>query len=207
MQATSLFQPGMRVHTAIAGTVLRQRQETPEDVLHLLEGRVLLCVRDGEQIRHQLGVVEGPFWLDAAAAMLGRPCVVDMVADTSVRLLRQPLADFQGALQALPLAAQTLLRDMAMGHRQQTELAVSRLAQDAESRCAQWLLHHAISDGNGALSVTLRERKRLIAAQLGIAPETFSRVLRNLRDHGLILGSGKVLKLPQPDALQVLSGG
>ena len=38
--------------------------------------------------------------------------------------------------------AQALLRDMAAGYFQQTELAVSRLAQDAESRCAQWLLQH-----------------------------------------------------------------
>lgn len=206
MQATHLLQPGMHVHTALAGALLRQRQETPEDVLHLLEGRVLLCVREGEQIRHRLGVVEGPFWLDAAAALLGRPCGVDMVAETRVRLLRQPLPQFQHALQAWPLAAQTLLRDMASGHRQQTELAVSRLSQDAESRCAQWLLHHATSDGSGTLWVTLRERKRLIAAQLGIAPETFSRVLRSLRESGLILGSGKVLSLPQPGALQTLAG-
>ena len=96
---------------------------------------------------------------------------------------------------------------MAVGYRQQTELAVSRLAQDAEARCAQWLLSHAQHDGNGALSVTLSQRKRLIAAQLGIAPETFSRVLRNLRDHGLIMGSGNVLKLPEPGALELVASG
>lgn len=206
MQATNLLEPGMRIHTTLPGTVLRQRQETPDDVLQLLEGRVLLCVLDGEQIRHQLGAVEGPFWLDAAPALLGRPCGVDMVAATSVRLLRHALPQFQRALQELPQSAQTLLRDMAAGHRQQTELAVSRLSQDAESRCAQWLLHHATSDSTGTLSVTLRERKRLIAAQLGIAPETFSRVLRHLREHGLIVGSGKVFKLLQPSALQTLAG-
>ena len=104
-------------------------------------------------------------------------------------------------------AMQGLLRDMASGYRQQTELAISRLAQDAEARCAQWLLHHAQQDGSGALSVTLQQRKRLIAAQLGIAPETFSRVLRSLREHGLIAGTGNVLRLPQPGVLQNMVGG
>ncbi|MFH7346699.1 helix-turn-helix domain-containing protein, partial [Pseudomonas syringae group genomosp. 7] len=79
---------------------------------------------------------------------------------------------------------------MAEGYFRQTELAVSRLAQDAEARCAQWLLQHAQPCDDGALRVTLHLRKRLIAAQLGIAPETLSRVLRHLREHGLIAGTG-----------------
>lgn len=194
------------VETAAPGEVLRQRHEQPQDVLHLLQGRVILCVRAGEQIRHQLGVVDGPFWLDAASAMLGQPCAVDMVAETRVQLRRQPLEQFRAALESLPGAVRLLVHDLAMGYRQQTELAVSRLAQDAEARCAQWLLHHAQNDASGAMSVTLHQRKRLIAAQLGIAPETFSRVLRSLREHGLIHGSGNVLKLLQPRALEAVAG-
>ena len=46
-----------------------------------------------------------------------------------------------------------------------------------------------------------------IAAQLGIAPETFSRVLRQLREHGLIAGRGNVIDLPKPAALEVLAVG
>ena len=38
-------------------------------------------------------------------------------------------------------------------------------------------------------------------------PETFSRVLRSLREHGLILGTGNVLKLPQPGALEMVASG
>lgn len=198
--------PSAEVETAAPGEVLRQRHEQPQDVLHLLQGRVLLCVRVGDQVRHQLGAVEGPFWLDAASAMLGQPCVVDMVAETRVQLRRQSLQQFRIGLDALPRTAQLLMHDLAVGYRQQTELAVSRLAQDAEARCAQWLLRHAQNDANGAMSVTLHQRKRLIAAQLGIAPETFSRVLRSLREHGLIHGSGNVLKLLQPRALQAVAG-
>ena len=107
---------------------------------------------------------------------------------------------------AMPAGARSLLLDMAQGYRQQSELAVSRLAQDAESRCAQWLLNHAQPDHSGAMQVTLHQRKRLIAAQLGIAPETFSRVLRHLRELGLIHGTGNVLALPQPRALQSMAG-
>ena len=172
--------------TAAPGDVLRVRQEQLNSVLYLVSGRVQLGIREEGQMRHQLGVVEGPFWLDASSAMLNLPCVVDMVAETRVQLRRQSLEAFQRGLESL---------------------AISRLAQDAEARCAQWLLQHAQHDDSGAMSVILNQRKRIIAAQLGIAPETFSRVLRNLREHGLIMGSGNVLKLPQPSALELVAAG
>lgn len=191
---------------AAAGDVLRWRQQPLTSVLHLDSGRVVLGVQEDGHMRHQLGVVEGPFWLDAAAALLNLPSAVDMVAETPVQLRRQPLDAFLREVGALPEATQILLRDMASGYHQQTELAVSRLAQDAEARCAQWLVRRVEYDAQGAASVTLNQRKRLIAAHLGIAPETFSRVLRNLRNNGLISGSGNVLRLPRPDALQQLAG-
>ncbi|WP_092949510.1 Crp/Fnr family transcriptional regulator [Paracidovorax konjaci] len=190
-----------------AGQLLRQRRQQPASVLYLDSGRVVFGVREDGQLRHQLGVVEGPFWLDAASALLGQPCPVDMVADSRVQLRRMPLMAFRDEVALLPASAQRLVRDMASGYLQQTELAVSRLAQDAEARCAQWLLRHAEQDGTGALRVMLSQRKRLIAAQLGIAPETLSRVLRHLREHGLIAGTGNVLTLPQPAELRLVAGG
>ena len=188
------------------GTLLRRRNEVLTSVLHLDSGRVLRGVLDDGLMRHQLGAVEGPFWLDAASALLGQPLSVDMVADTSLRLRRLPIADFRRSLALMPAGARGLLMDMAQGYRQQSELAVSRLAQDAESRCAHWLLAHAEPVGSGALQVRLQLRKRLIAAQLGIAPETFSRVLRHLREQGLVQGTGNVLNLPHPRALQSMAG-
>jgi len=202
----SLDQPA-QTEVAAAGEVLRQRHQQPVSVLYLDSGRVLLGVREDGQMRHQLGVVEGPFWLDAASALLDQPCAVDMVADTRVQLRRIPVEEFKRGIDTLPPLARSLVRDMAAGYCQQTELAVSRLAQDAESRCAQWLLRHAQRGADGSLCVTLHQRKRLIAAQLGIAPETLSRVLRHLREHGLIAGTGNVLNLPQPRALQMVASG
>lgn len=200
------FDPLAQAEVVSAGQLLRQRGSRADSVLYLDSGCVVLGVRDEGQMRHQLGVVEGPAWLDAAFALTGRPCGVDMVTDSRVRLRRISLQAFQRCLDGLPDTVATLVRDMAHGYCQQTETAVSRLAQDAETRCAQWLLRHAQHADNGTMRVTLNQRKRTIAAQLGIAPETFSRVLRHLREHGLIAGTGNVLNLPQPSALQSVAG-
>lgn len=190
-----------------AGTVLLHRGDAVDQIVHVVQGRVVLGVLHNGEMEHQLGEVEGPFWLEAASGLLGVSHVVDAVAQTPVQLLYVPVPAFQAQVRTLPAASQTLLMDMAKSQRQQTELAVSRLAKDADARCAEWLLRHAEPDAlMGGLAVTLHERKRTIAAQLGIAPETFSRVLRHLRERQLISGAGRVLGLPNPQALRELAG-
>ena len=188
------------------GSWLRLRRQPIASVLYLASGSVLLGVEQDSTLRHQLGQVEGPAWLDAAFALQGRNSCMDMQAQTAGQLYAIPLERFHKAIADMPQPAQQLLKDLARAYCSQTELAVSRLAQDAEARCAQWLLHHATQHAEGGLRVTLNARKRLIAAQLGIAPETFSRVLRHLREAGLVLGTGNVLNLPQPRALQSMAG-
>lgn len=192
--------------TMAPGAALLKRGSTPAWVMYVESGRVALGVLEGDALEHQLGEVEGPFWLEATAAVLNLPSVVDAVAETEVILRRIPLAKFRQSLAAMPVAARTVLQDVATAHRRQTELAVSRLAKDAEARCAEWLLRHAKPGEKGVLAVLLQQRKRLIAAQLGIAPETLSRVLRHLREQSLISGTGRVLNVLDPSGLRVLAG-
>jgi CRP-like cAMP-binding protein len=200
------------------GTTLLRRTVPVGAVLFIEAGRVALGVVGAEAdlgrgdghtthaMEHQLGVVEGPAWLEANAAVLNLPSAVDAVAETSVLLRRVPLDDFRAALAGGSSAALAVLTDVARAHRQQIELAVSRLSKDAEARCAEWLLAHAESTDKGVCSVKLQLRKRLIAAQLGIAPETLSRVLRHLRERSLISGSGRVVNLVDPGGLRSLAG-
>ena len=201
----SLELPAERV-TAQPGEVLLVRGTKAESVIHVESGRVSLGVMENGVLEHRLGLVDGPLWLDVTSAVLNLHSATDAVAENVVTLRRLPLPALQTWMGALPPSARTLLQDIALAHRQQTELAVSRLAKDAEARCAEWLLLNAEPVEKEALAVRLKQRKRLIAAQLGIAPETLSRVLRHLRERGLISGSGRVLNLIDPQGLQQLAG-
>lgn len=188
------------------GAVLLKRGTSPAWAMYVESGRVSLGVLEGDALEHRLGEIEGPFWLEATAAVLNLPSAVDAVADTEVVMRRIPLAKFRQSLATMPVAARSVLHDVATAHRRQTELAVSRLAKDAEARCAEWLLRHAEPAEKGGQSVLLQQRKRLIAAQLGIAPETLSRVLRHLRERSLISGTGRVLNVLDPGGLRSLAG-
>lgn len=188
------------------GQLLLKRGLGKPVVSYIESGRVALGVIEDDVMEHQIGVLEGPCWLDASSAVLGLPHLVDAVADSPVQLRQVSLKEFRHGIQGLPESAQAVLSDVAMAHRRQTEFAVSRLAKDAEARCAEWLLSHAQAGDQGLMEVELHQRKRSIATQLGIAPETFSRVLRHLREQSLISGSGRVLNLVNPNALKSLAG-
>lgn len=201
-----------------SGATLLRRSVAADKVIFVESGRVVLGIAASADIcldtqtpgtkamEHQLGIVVGPSWLEANAAVLGLPSAVDAQAETDVVLHSIPLGDFRAVISGGSPAAQAILIDVARAHRQQTELAVSRLAKDAEARCAEWLLRHAESSDKGVCSVKLQQRKRLIAAQLGIAPETLSRVLRHLRERSLISGSGRIVNLVDPGGLRSLAG-
>jgi CRP/FNR family transcriptional regulator, dissimilatory nitrate respiration regulator len=206
MLPTEFIEQASEVRTVAPGSVLLRRGVTSDCVMHVESGRVAMGVTGGDGLTHQLGEVEGPFWLDATDAVLAQPSVVDAVAESEVRLRRTPLSKFRQSLSELPASAQMVLHDVAQAHRQQTELAVSRLAKDAEARCAEWLLQHAQASDIGMQAVVLRQTKGTLAAQLGIAPETLSRVLRHLRERSLISGTGRALKLLDPRGLRRLAG-
>jgi len=206
MLSLQTIAPSAEQQIAVHGEILLKRSATPLWVDYLESGRVALGVLEDGVMEHLLGVLEGPCWLEATSAVLNLPHVVDGVAETEVSLRRVAVAEFHRSLAAMSLAAQAVLHDVATAHRQQTEFAVSRLAKDAESRCAEWLLRHAKTCDKGRLAVLLEQRKRSVAAQLGIAPETLSRVLRHLRERSLISGSGKTLNLVDPGGLRSLAG-
>jgi CRP-like cAMP-binding protein len=190
-----------------SGTVLLRRGQAATKALHILRGRVAFGVIEQSVMVHQLGEVEGPFWLETASTLLGLPHAVDAMAESTVKLQSMPLGQLKSHLKNLPEPAHTLMLDLARAQRQQVEVAVSRLAKDADARFAEWLLRHAEPvDAHGRMAVILRDRKRLIATQLGIAPETFSRVLKHLRDRKLISGAGRVLNLLDLSGLQSLAG-
>jgi CRP/FNR family transcriptional regulator, dissimilatory nitrate respiration regulator len=201
-----VINPLAQARTLCRGQVLLRRGFAPDQVSYIESGRVALGVMGTADMEHQIGVLEGPCWLDVSSVVLGLPHLVDAMADTPVQMCTVTAVEFNHAIADMPDAAREVLTDVAMAYRRQTEFAVSRLAKEAEARCAEWLLSHAHFGAKGELAVELQQRKRSIATQLGIAPETLSRVLHNLRERRLISGTGRILSLINPGALRSLAG-
>ncbi len=189
-----------------AGHRVFARGQPAEVAYYLLHGRVGLGLYQGDQAPHRLSRMVGPGWLDLSGAVLNQPMSYDAVAETALVVKRVALRPFRAWLAQQTSTTRDLIRDLALGQRQMAELSVSRLAMDAQARCAEWLLEHAQPRDREAWAVQLTQRKRQIAEQLGIAPETLSRVLRDLRERGLIRGRGRVLDVLDPIGLRHLVG-
>ncbi|MEY3765065.1 MAG: Crp/Fnr family transcriptional regulator [Limnohabitans sp.] len=189
-----------------AGHRVFARGQAADFVCYLIQGRVGLGLYQGEQSLHRLSKRVAPGWLDLSGAVLDQPMNVDAVAETPLLVKHVSVRRFQGWLTQQPPSTRDLIHDLALGQRQMAELSVSRLAMDAQARCAEWLLEHAQPMDREAMAVQFTQRKRQIAEQLGIAPETLSRVLRDLRERGLIRGRGRVLDVLDPTGLRDLVG-
>ncbi len=192
--------------SAPAGEVLLARFAEARTALYLRSGRAAAGLLVRGSLRHRLVAFDRPGWLDAAAVLLQQPALCDWVAETAVELWAFDAEAVRQWQATQPEAMAMMLRDMAQAQRRQTEAMLALLVQDAEARCAQWLLQHAQRADDGRVGIELQLRKRTIAAQLGMAPETFSRVLRHLRERGMILQNGARLQLTDPDGLQQIAG-
>jgi CRP-like cAMP-binding protein len=79
------------------------------------------------------------------------------------------------------------------------------LHNDAPARFAQWLLQRCPAT-SGACELRLQERKRDIAQQLAMTPETLSRLMRSFESRGVIDVRGYHLHIHDVQALRSLVG-
>lgn len=79
--------------------------------------------------------------------------------------------------------------------------------QTAKERFVSFLLSLAPEQRDGALSIRLPFPKHVIASRLAIKPETFSRILHDLDERGVIGVQGAVIAVPDRDRLERLVRG
>ncbi|MBX3606560.1 MAG: Crp/Fnr family transcriptional regulator [Piscinibacter sp.] len=191
-----------------AGSLLLSRHEPARELLALAAGDAALGVAHGDLPFQPERTLQGPQWLDAASAWLGGMPAQDAVALSDVQLLVLPRAALQPLLARHPELARQLLLVLARQVHQLTTVAHDLMHKDAEARFADWLMQHsvALADAPKRALVTLHERKRDIAAQLGITPETLSRLLRQLSRKGLIEVKGYAVTVLDLPALRAIAG-
>lgn len=198
---------------ASAGQLLLSTQHQADDLVLLVRGDAVI----GSVLSGAGGVptfaaersVTAPAWLDASSALREGPYLHDVQATTEVMAARLPAAATLELVRQHPDFALRLLRVLAdrIDHLSQTTRDL--LHKDAEARFAVWLVQRlpTLADDVRTTTLTLTERKRDIATQLGVTPETLSRLLRSLTRKGLIEVVGYTVHVRDVPALRRLSAG
>lgn len=114
-----------------------------------------------------------------------------------------PKSEFVGLLRRRPELALRVLASMGQHLRRVVSLLDDLTLKDAEARCIHWLLRHCLhSDESTPVEILLEHPKRLVAAELNIASETFSRTLARLREKKLVNLRGKTILILDPQRLE-----
>lgn len=173
-----------------------------------------LAVRRGDAAVAMLALCEGkvagrapltgPLWLDLHTAWLEGRYEEDVsVVSASALVMTWPMSMAAMWLRSQPLVLEALVRATAAQLRDAQDAIRGLTMKDATGRVAAWLLAQA----GVAEELQFTERKRDVAAQLSISPETLSRTLRQLADRGVLAVQGYRIGLLDRVELLALARG
>lgn len=185
-----------------SGELAFSRHQGAQGLVAVLKGSVGLGLARNDEPFHLERTVHGPQWLDLSSAWLGGSFGQDARAVSDAWLIELPLTGVRELVSRQPGLLGRFLTSLARTVHSLTGMTHDLMHKDAEHRLAVWLLQHCVADEEAPdeAIISLKERKRDIAAQLAITPETLSRMMRQLNRKGVIEVLGyrvKVLDLPR----------
>ncbi len=156
----------------------------------LVEGAIQLTRAAELPGAHPTLAVIMPVASFAEAAMFGDEAFpATATALKPSRLFLFPKAPFLVAMREDPDLAQAIIHAQAVWLRRLTHTVEQLTGSDSPERLRSWIREQVPVGGSLVLPVT----KKVLAAQLGMTPETLSRGLRNLQDLGVLRVNGTTL--------------
>lgn len=193
-----------RVESWPRGSLLFRQDEPASHFYVILVGWVKLFRGSSEGHESVVHVfTRGESFAEAAIFAGGGYPVSASVPDTS-RLLAVPAEPFLGVIETDPAVARNMLAAMSR-HLRQLVIRLEQLdTHPAPQRLAAFLLTLA-PEAEGAVEIRLPIDKALIAARLGMQPETLSRAFARLRREGVDT-VGERVRVPDVERLRALAG-
>lgn len=166
-------------HTVAPGTILFEQGETPNFQHVVVCGSARLFGRSADGREVLIDAVRAPNLIIPAAVVIGAPYLVQARASEPSRLLLIHASKFREAIASDPVLAQTVIADLARQFQRMIRQIKNLKLRPAIQRVGSYIL--ALSARQGATDrVQLLYEKNLIASELGITPESFSRALSSL---------------------------
>lgn len=171
------------LHRMPSGSLLFEQAETPAFASLLVEGSVELLAVGGRD-ESLIDFVQAPDLLLPAALLSRQPYLLRARVLDAARLVMIQAEAFRNAVASDHAFSLAILACQAAQFRRQIKQIKIRRLRSAEERVGCYLLNLTEGAVPGE-PVKLPLEKRLIASQLGITRETFSRALATVARHGL----------------------
>jgi len=168
------------------GTAVCRRGDPMAGFYAVAYGMVKLALRTDAGEEKVLRLVGPGETFGEAVMFLEKPCPVDAIALADSLLVVLPAEPVFALLERDPRFARSLIASLSQRmHGLVADVEASSLRGGLQ-RVAAYLDAHAESGENGVARVRLPTTKTVIASHLGVTKETFSRLLRELAQLGLI---------------------
>jgi len=192
------------VHAVTPGTVLFEQGEMPTFQQVVLAGSVHLLGRSIAGREVLIDVVEPPDLVIPAAVVTGSPYLMRARVPEPSRLLLIHAGVFRRAVLREPLLAQQLIGSLAGQFRRLVRQVKNLKLRTGTERVGSYLLALSRRQGTPRRAV-LPYEKNLIASELGMTRESFSRALAALQAAGIAV-QGETITIRDAKRLASASG-
>lgn len=190
------------VRTLSRGQVLFSEGE-PSETFHVVCSGSLRVVRYSDEGNELVLAVIGPGGAIGELSVFdgeARSASVDAIERSEV--IGIPTARIREALMTSPESLMAVMAELASTVRRLTGAASDLVFLDVPHRIVKFLLGQAVDHGDGTAHVILTMSQGGIAAQLGVARQTFNTALNSLARDGLLRVDGRRIDIPDLDGLR-----
>jgi CRP/FNR family transcriptional activator FtrB len=171
-------------HSVAAGTVLFEQGEVPNFQIVVMSGSAQLFGRSAERREVLIETVRAPDLVIPAAVVTGAPYLMQARVPEPSRFLLIHAAAFRVAVATDPALAQAIIGSLAQQFRRMVRQIKNLKLRSSTQRAGCYIQALAARQGTPGRAV-LPYEKNLVASELGMTRESFSRALSSLEKCGL----------------------
>jgi CRP-like cAMP-binding protein len=187
---------GTRAIQLARGDVLFQRGDPSTGFYVMVHGQVKLALSSPQGVEKVVDLLGPGQSFGEAVMFLDKPCPVYAQALTDSLALHIHKSVIFGGIESDPAFCRKMLAGLSIRLHRLIHYVESFSLRSSAQRVIGYLLQDLEEIKTGQdINISLLANKNVIASNLNITPETFSRILHNLSDKGLIEVKGKDVRI------------
>jgi CRP-like cAMP-binding protein len=192
---------GTREFRVRRNEVVFQKGDPAEGMHIVIMGQVKLSIPSAQGAEKVVHMAGPGHTFGEAVVFLDKPYPVSALATQDSIVLLVQKSVLENALTESPVLARKMLASLSMRLHELIDDMESCTLRTSMQRVVCYLSQQIPSEQDGRFTIQLASSKQTVASQLNLAPETFSRVLSQLSEAGLIEVSGRAITVASRDQL------
>ena len=199
---------GVSEVSARSGTLIFQRGDCCLGIYVVMTGQVKLALQAAQGGEKVVELVGPGDTFGEIAIFLDRPYVLTAVTLADTRLAHISKATVLAEMERTPQFTRSMIASLSRRTRHLIEALEDCMLRSGTERVMGYLLNRVPAETlNGNVTVTLPTKKGVIASQLNLTHEHFSRILRELFTEVLIEVEGRKGRIASVSRLRARAGG